>query len=255
MRCTIIWFLFNNLKLSKSQVNKVKSAIKNEREVILRLSSNMISNSDDETNFPHKSWSTNRQLPNFHKVFVNNLLANIKLRKSQLCKIIQLRGFLDRFLGSLQKTGLPIMKNVLQPLAKSFLMPLGLETAGSAADAGIHKKNLKLRSYSTNNIKWRNGRHYGSSLLKSLKDYCLLIKALAKQLKMKKKTTKRTKEQKGGFLGVLLGTLGAILLENMLTIQTVNGIPFKRAGDGIIRFGYGPKGSLKEKNFYCCLIL
>ena len=72
---------------------------------------------------------------------------------------------------------------------------------------------------------------------------------------MKKKTTKRTKEQKGGFLGVLLGTLGAILLENMLTIQTVNGIPFKRAGNGIIRFGYGPKGSLKEKNFYCCLIL
>ena len=69
---------------------------------------------------------------------------------------------------------------------------------------------------------------------------------------MKKKTTKRTKEQKGGFLGVLLG---AILLENMLTIQTVNGIPFKRAGDGIIRFGYGPKGSLKKKNFYCCLIL
>ena len=80
----------------------------------------------------------------------------------------------------------------------------------------------------------------------------MLIKALAKQLKMKKKTTKRTKEQKGGFLGVLLG---AILLENMLTIQTVNGIPFKRAGDGIIRFGYGPKGSLKKKNFYCCLIL
>ena len=140
MRCTIIWFLFNNLKLSKSQVNKVKSAIKNEREVILRLSSNMISNSDDETNFPHKSWSTNRQLPNFRKVFVNNLLANIKLWKSQLSKIIQLRGFLDRFLGSLQKNGLPILKNVLQPLAKSFLMPLGLKTAGS--DAGIHKKIL-----------------------------------------------------------------------------------------------------------------
>ena len=72
---------------------------------------------------------------------------------------------------------------------------------------------------------------------------------------MKKKRTKRTKEQKGGFLRVLLGTLGAILLENMLAIQVVNGISFKRAVDGIITFGYGPKGSLKDKNFSCCLIL
>ena len=49
-----------NVNLSNSQLNKLKSAIKNETEAILKLSSNMASNSDDETNFPHKSLLTNR---------------------------------------------------------------------------------------------------------------------------------------------------------------------------------------------------
>ena len=54
----------------------------------------------------------------------------------------QLRVFLDtRFLGPLLKTGLPLMKNVIQPLPKSILIPLGLTVAASAADAGIHKKS------------------------------------------------------------------------------------------------------------------
>ena len=60
-----------NVKLSKSQLNKLKSAIKKETDVILRLSSNMISNSDDETNFSHKLLLTNRQVVNLRKAFVN----------------------------------------------------------------------------------------------------------------------------------------------------------------------------------------
>ena len=58
-----------NVKLSNSQLNKLKSAIKSETEVALRLSPNMIGNSDDETNFPHKFLLTNRQVANLYKVF------------------------------------------------------------------------------------------------------------------------------------------------------------------------------------------
>ena len=67
-----------NVKLSNSQINKLKSAIKNGTDVVLRLSSNMIGNSDDETNFPHKLFLTDRQVANLRKVFANHTLADIK---------------------------------------------------------------------------------------------------------------------------------------------------------------------------------
>ena len=56
--------------------------------------------------------------------------------------MIQSGGFLGRLLGPLLKTGLPLIKNVIKPLAKSVLIPLELTAAASAADAGIHKKSL-----------------------------------------------------------------------------------------------------------------
>ena len=76
-----------NVKLSKSQLNKLKSAIKNETDVILRLSSNMTGNSDDETNFPCKLLLTNRQVANLHKAFANNTQTDIKLLEAQLIKM------------------------------------------------------------------------------------------------------------------------------------------------------------------------
>ena len=115
---------------------------KNENYVVLRSSSNMIGNSDDETNFLHKSLLINRQVANFRKAFTNNSLIGIKLSKTQLLKMIQLGEFLGRLLRLLLKTGLPLIKNVVKPLAKSVSVPLGLTAAGSAADAGIHKKIL-----------------------------------------------------------------------------------------------------------------
>ena len=127
-----------NLKLSNSQLNKLKSAIKNETDVVLRLSSNKIGNSDDETNFSHTLLLTNRQNGNFRKTFANYLSTDIKLSKTQLSKMIQSGGFLGRLLSVLIKTGLPSMKNVIQPLAKSILIPLGLTAAAAAADAGVH---------------------------------------------------------------------------------------------------------------------
>ena len=127
-----------NVKLSNSQLNKFTSAIKNETEVFLRLSSNMIG--DNETNFPHKLLLTNTEVSNLRKTFANNSSTDIKLSKTQLSKMIQSGGFLGRLLGPLLKTGLPLIKNVIKPLAKSVLIPLGLTAAASAADAGIHKK-------------------------------------------------------------------------------------------------------------------
>ena len=131
-----------NVKLSNSQLNNLKSAIKNETEVVLRLSSNMIG--DNETNFPHNFLLTNRQVTNLRKAFANKLTADIKLPKTQLSKMIQSGGFLGGLLGPLLKTGLPLIKNLIEPLVKSALIPLELTAAASPADAGIHKK-LRIR--------------------------------------------------------------------------------------------------------------
>ena len=125
-----------NVKLSNSQLNKLKSAIKNETNVILRLSSNMIGNSDDEANFPHKLLLTNRQVANIRKAFANHTSADIKFSKSQLAKM-QKGGFL-RYLTPLLKSGLPL-NSVIKPLGI-----LGLTTAASATDAAINKKYLDL---------------------------------------------------------------------------------------------------------------
>ena len=132
-----------NVKLSNLQLNKLKSAIKIETDVILRLSSNMIDNSDDETNLTHKLLLTNKEVPNLRKAFASYLSTDIKFSKAQLSKIIQLGGFLGRLLGLLIKIGLPLMKSVIEPLAKSVLVPLGLAAAALAADVGIHKKVLR----------------------------------------------------------------------------------------------------------------
>ena len=104
----------------------------------------MIGNSDDEINFRHKVLLTNRQAAYLCKSFANNSSVNIKLSKTQLSKILQSGGFLGRLLGPLLKKGLPLMKHVLKPLAKSVLIPLGLTVAASAADEGIHKKSHVL---------------------------------------------------------------------------------------------------------------
>ena len=133
-----------NVKLSNSQLNKLKSAIKSETEVVLRLSSNMIGDSDDKINFPHELLLTNRQVANLRKAFANYLSTDIKLSKTQISKMIQSGGFLGRLLGPLLKTRLPLMKNVIKPLAKRVLIPSGLTVAASAADVGIHKKNLRI---------------------------------------------------------------------------------------------------------------
>ena len=129
-----------NVKLSNSQLNRLKSAIKNETDVILRLSSTMIGNSDDETNFPHKLLLTNRHVANLRKAFANHTPIDIKLSKTQLSKMIQLGGFLGRLSGPLLNTGLSLLKSVIKPQGV-----LGLTAAASATDAAINKKILDLK--------------------------------------------------------------------------------------------------------------
>ena len=130
-----------NVKLSNSQLSKLRSAITNETDIVLRLSSNMIGSSGDNTNFPHKLLLTNRQVSSLRKAFANHLSTDIKLSKTQLSKMIKSGGFLGKLLGPLLRTGLPLIKSVIKPLAKSVLVPLGLTAAASAAEAGIRKKS------------------------------------------------------------------------------------------------------------------
>ena len=109
----------------------------------MRLSSNMIGNSHDKTNFPHKLLLTNRQVLNLRKALAKHTSTDVKLSKfKKISKMIQSGGFLGRILSPLLRTGLPLMKSVIKPLAKSVLVPLGLTAVASAADAGIHKKIL-----------------------------------------------------------------------------------------------------------------
>ena len=119
---------------------------------------------DNEANFPHKLLLTNRQVTNLRKAFANYLSTDIKLSKTHWSKMIQSGGFLGSLLGPLLKTVLQLIRNVIEPLAKSVLIPLGLTAAASAAVAGIHKKNLRIRLsfflYNSNNIKWWIKRYY-----------------------------------------------------------------------------------------------
>ena len=187
---------------------------------------------DNETSFPHKLLSTNRQISNLRKTFANHLSGDIKLSKTQLSKMIQSGGFLGRLFGPLLETGLPLIKNVIKPLAKSVLIPLELTAAASAADAGIHEKILG--SGNTTLIISNDESHDIIKIVKSLEDSGLLIKEVTETVE------NEVKEQKGGFLSALLGTLGARLLGDLLLGKRIyragkgKGKGINRAGEGVL---------------------
>ena len=125
------------------------------------------------------------------------------------------------------ETGLPLIKSVIKPLAKSVLIPLGITAAASAADARIHKKILGSGNNTTLIILNKDMEDL-VKIVKSLEDSGLLLEGVTKSVQNK------IKEQKGGFLSMLLGTLGASLLGNYLTRKGT-----KKAGEGIVRAGEG----------------
>ena len=146
--------------------------------------------------------------------------------------MIQSGGFSGKLLGSLLKTGIPLMKSVITPLAKSVLIPLGLTAAASAADAGIHKKILGSGSHTALIISNKDIEDL-IKIAKSLEDSGLLLKAVTESVQ------NEVKEQKGAFLSMLLGILGPSLLGNLLTGKGVNkkGKGIYRAAEGIVRAG------------------
>ena len=203
----------------------------------------MIGDSNDETNFPHELLLTDRQVSSIRKAFSNNSSVDFKFSKTQLSKIIQSGGFLGRLLGPLLKTGLPLIKSVINPLAKSVLIPFGLNAAASAADAGIHK-NI-LGSGNTTLIISNKDIEDLIKIVKSLEDSGLLLKGVTESVQ------NEVKEQKSGFLSMLLGTLGASLLGNLLTGKWLNkkGKRIHRVGEGVVRAGEDrPSSSALQNN-------
>ena len=157
----------------------------------------------DGNDLPHQLLVTTRQKAKLRNAF-NNMSADIKLSKAQINKIIQSGGFLGSVLSKLVG---PLMK-VAVPLAKNVLAPLGITAAASALDAGIQKKihgsgttTLIISNEEMNDI---------MKIVQALEDSNILLKGVTKTIK------DETKEQKGGFLSMLLGTLGASLLGNLL---------------------------------------
>ena len=223
------------MKLSSSQLNKLNSVIKNETDVVIRLSSNMVGDSNDQTNFPHELLLTDRQVSSSRKAFSNNSSVDIKFTKNQLSKMIQSRGFLGKLLGPLLKTGLPLIKNIITPLAKSAFIPLGLTAAASAVDAGIRKKILG----SGNTILIISNKDMEDliKIVKYLEDSGLLLKGVTESVQ------NEVKELKDGFLSRLLGTLGASLLGSLLAGKGIHRAGkvkrIHRAGEGIVRAGGG----------------
>ena len=178
----------------------------------------MIGNSDDEANFPHKLLLTNRQVSNISKTFANHTSTDIKLSKARLTKM-EKGGFL-KFLAPLLKSGLTLLKPVIKPLDM-----LGITAVASALDAAISKIKLESGDHTTLII-CNNDMQDLLKIVKSLEDSGLLLDGITETVKSE------VKEQKGGFLSTLLGTLGASLLGNMLAGRGVI-----RAGEGTIRAG------------------
>ena len=201
-----------NTKLTKSQLNKLKAATKDETDVTLRLSTNMFGT--DENVYPHKLLLTKTQAEKLKK---SDGAADIKFSKTQIKKLAQSGGFLGKLLAPLLKFAVPLAKNVL--------LPLGLTAAASATDAGIQKSirgsgngkttTLIISNEDLDDIK---------KIIKCLEEQGILVKGVKDMIE------NEVKEQKGGFLGMLLGTLGASFLGNMLT------------GKGIVRAGEGVNG-------------
>ena len=213
-----------NCKLLNVHVNKLKRAVKSNEETTLRLG---IKNFNKDK-LPHELLLTTRQSTKLRNAINNNLATDIKLSKAQVKNIIQSGGFLGKLLSKLAG---PLMK-VAMPLAKNVLVPLGLTAPTSAIDGSIQKKmhgsevKLIIEQEDMNDI---------MKLIEALENSGILLKGVSKTIE------NETKEQRGGFLSMLLGTFGASLLGNLST-----------GGKGIMRVGEGKgivcAGEASKKN-------
>ena len=208
-----------NCKLTNVQLNKSKKAVKSNEGATLRLG---IKNfNKDET--PHELLLTTRQSTKLRNAINNNSAIDIRLSKAHIKRLIQSGGFLGKLLSKLSG---PLMK-VAMPLAKNVLAPLGLTAAMSAIDGSIQKK---IHGSGTKLIIEGEDMQDITKIIKEPENSDMLLKGVSKTIE------NEIKEQRGGFLSMLLGTLGASLLDNLLI-----GKGIMRAGDGIVRAGGGSK--------------
>ena len=200
-----------NVKLTNLQLSKLKKAVKNNHGATLRIS---IINFNKE-DLPHELLLTIRQNTKLRNAISNNMATDLKLSKAQVKKMIQSGGFLGKLLSKLAG---PLIK-VAMPLAKNVLAPVGLTAAMSAIDGSIKKNHgsgttkLIIENEDMNDI---------MKIIEAFENLGILLKGVSKTIE------KETKEQKGGFLSMLLGTLRANLLGNLLT----GGKGIERAGEG-----------------------
>ena len=181
----------------------------------------------DRKDSPHELLLTTRQKTKLRNAFNNNASADIKFSKAQIAKIIQSGRFLESLLS---KLACPLMK-IAVPLAKNVSAPLGITASASAIDAGIPKKHgcgnstLIISNEEMNDI---------MKIVQALEDSNILLKGVTKTIK------NETKEQKGGFLSMLLDTLGASLLGNLLTEKRIVKVGSgNEKGKGIVKAGTG----------------
>ena len=213
-----------NVKLTNLQLSKLKKAVKNNDSAALRIGIKNLNKED----LPHELLLTTRQNTKLINAISNNIATDLKLSKAQIKKIIQSGGFLGKLLSKLAG---PLMK-VAMPLAKNVLAPLGLTAAMSAIDGVIQKKmrgervKLVIENEDMNDI---------MKTIEALENSGILLKGVSKTIE------NEIKEQKGGFLSMLLGTLGASLLANLLS----GGKGIVRAGEEIVRAGEGAKKKAK----------
>ena len=184
-----------NCKLTNVQLNKLKKVVKSNEGATLRLG---IKNFNKDE-LPHELLLTTRQNTKLRNAINNNLAIDIKLSKVQIKKLIQSGGFLGKILS---KLAVPSMKVAL-PLAKNALAPLGLTAAMSTTDGSIQKKihglgvKLIIEEEDIKDIR---------KIIEALENSGILLKGVSKTIE------NETKEQRGGFLSMLLGALGASLL-------------------------------------------
>ena len=169
---------------------------------------------------------TNRQVANIRKAFSNHTSTDVKLSKAQLTTMQ--KGEFLRFLAPLLKSGLPLLNILIKRLGM-----LGLTAAASATDAAINKKIFG--SGTTTLIISNDDIKDILKIVKSLEDSGILLKGVSETIK------DEAKEQKGAFFSMLLGTLEASLLGDLLT-KILSG-----KGEGTIRAGYGSKRSSLRK--------
>ena len=213
-----------NAELTDTQLKKLKTAVKNKTGTTLRMNLKMLDGND----VPYELLLTTRQKTKLRNALSNNISTDLKLSKAQILKIIQSGGFLGLLLSKLAG---PLMKIAI-PLAKNVLAPSGITAATSAIDAGIQKK---INSSGTTTLIISNEEMNDiMKIVQALEDFNILLKGVTKTIK------NETKGQKGGFLSMLLGTLGASLLGNLLTGKgIVRAGSGNKKGKGIVRAGYG----------------